>query len=320
MKVLVTGATGFVGSHLCEKLQADGHEVYCLVRNKKKFEKFNIPGISVEGTLSKNGPNDWCNKLPPDLDACVHIAGLLHSFDKKEFYQVNTAAVSQLVSDFSKTYPKLKFVFLSSLSARGPENVPLSDYGKSKLEGENALIKNAPKEWDNLIFRAPIVMGPRDPGILDLFKMVKSRLVLYPGTLGLENTYSFISVYDLVNIIAKVLEDNQIKNGIFYPSKDTVIKYKDIVFEIKKLMGISWILNLQVPMPIISFLSRIFLFLNKLKIYDFKLTPDKVLDIRHHQWVCNWKDSKPAFDYDCKWGLSEILRETFRDYKERKWI
>lgn len=320
MKILVTGATGFVGSHLCEKLHKDGHEVYCLVRDPKKFEKFNIPGIPVEGSLSAKGPNPWCKKLPPDLEACVHIAGLLHSFDKKKFYDTNSTAVEQLVSDLSKNHPELKFVFLSSLSARGPHNQPLSHYGKSKLAGEEVILKSAPTGWKNFIFRAPIVLGPRDPGILDLFKMVKSRLVLYPGTSGADNSYSFVSVFDLVNLIAKVLEDSQIKNGIFYPTKSQIIKYKDLVFEIKNLMGIKKIFNLQVPMPIINLLSQVFLFLNKLKIFDFKLTPDKVLDIRHNEWVCSWSDSRPSFEYDFKWGLSEILSETFKDYRKRNWI
>jgi nucleoside-diphosphate-sugar epimerase len=320
LKILVTGATGFVGSHLCEKLLSDGHEVYCLVRNKKKFETFKIPGIPVEGSLSEKGPNGWCSKLPADLDACVHIAGLLHSFSQNKFYEINTNAVEQLVLDLSKKYPTLKFLFLSSLSARGPLNVPLSHYGKSKLAGETALLEKAPSGWKNLIFRAPIVIGPRDPGILDLFKMVKSRLVLYPGTSGADNSYSFVSVYDLVNLIAQVLKDDQLKSGIFYPAKSSIIKYKDLVLEIKKLMGIKGIINLQVPLPIISLLSQLFLLLNKFKIFDFKLTPDKVLDIRHNEWVCDWRDSKPSFDFDFKWGLSEILAETLKDYRARNWI
>ena len=319
MKIFVTGATGFVGSHLCEKLNANGHEVYCLVRNKEKFKKFNIPGIPIEGSLSKSGPNYWIKNLPPDLDACVHIAGLLHSFNNQEFYKVNSVAVEQLVSDLSR-FPELKFVFLSSLSARGPYNNPLSHYGKSKLAGEKVLLKSAPRGWKNLIFRAPIVLGPRDQGVLELFKMVKSRLVLYPGKTGADNLYSFISVYDLVNLMSKALEDSKIRGGIFYPSSSTTIKYKDLVNEIKKLMGINKIFNLQVPMPFISFISQFFLLLSKLKIFDFKLTPDKVTDIGHHKWVCSWRDSRPNFDYDFKWGLSEILRETFNDYKERDWI
>ncbi len=309
-----------MGSHLCEKLSLEGHEVYCLVRNQEKFKEFQIPGIPIEGSLSEKGPNGWTSKLPGDLDACVHIAGLLHSFNQKKFYDINSAAVKQLVLDLSKKHPSLKFLLLSSLSARGPLNVPLSHYGKSKLAGEDALLKNAPTDWKNLIFRAPIVLGPRDPGILDLFKMVKSRLVLYPGTRGSENSYSFVSVFDLVNLIAVVLKDPGLKTGIFYPAKSSTIKYRDLVQEIKKLMEIKGIVNLQIPMPIISLLSQVFFFLYKLKIFDFKLTPDKVLDIRHNEWVCNWEDSKPVFDFDFKWGLSEILAVTLKDYKQRNWI
>ncbi len=320
MKILVTGATGFVGSHLCEKLNFLGHEVYCLVRNKGKFKNFNVPGNPIEGSLTVKDPNKWVEELPKDLDACVHIAGLLHSFDLNKFYEINSEAVEQLVNDLSKKYPNLKFVLLSSLSARGPYNNPLSHYGKSKLAGEETLLKNSPKGWQNLIFRAPIVIGPRDPGILDVFKMVKSRMVLYPGRTGADNSYSFISVFDLVNIIAKALEGNNIKGGVFYPSTNSIIKYKDLVSEIKNVMGIKKIINLQVPMPLIAFMGQVFHLLNKLKLSDFKLTPDKVADIGHHKWVCNWKDSRPLFDYDFKWNLHDILQETFKDYRKRNWI
>jgi nucleoside-diphosphate-sugar epimerase len=316
---LVTGATGFVGSHLCEKLNQNGHEIYCLVRNKEKFKKFNVPGIPIEGSLNISSPNNWVEKLPADLNACIHIAGLLHSFNNNQFYEINSKAVAHLVSDLSH-YPDLKFVLLSSLSARGPYNNPLSHYGKSKLAGEEALFKTSPRGWENIVFRAPIVLGPRDPGILDLFKMVKSRMVLYPGRAGANNSYSFVSVFDLVNLMVKVVEDPKIKGGIFYPSNSSIVKYKDLVFEIKKLMGIKTIFNLQVPLPVISLISHLFLVLNKLKIFDFKLTPDKVSDICHHKWECSWKDSRPMFEFDFKWGLNEILRETLKDYRERNWI
>ena len=78
MKILVTGSTGFVGSHLCQLLDKSGHEVYALVRNPSKAKEFNIPGHHIKGDLSSF---DWVATLPDDLDAVVHTAGIVHSGD-----------------------------------------------------------------------------------------------------------------------------------------------------------------------------------------------------------------------------------------------
>ena len=73
MKIFITGATGFLGSHLCEQLEIEGHELFILVRSEKKQKEFNVPGKIIKGSLSSNDPNDWIKELPNRLD--------LHSTD-----------------------------------------------------------------------------------------------------------------------------------------------------------------------------------------------------------------------------------------------
>ena len=100
MKILVTGATGFVGSHLCDLLEKNGHQVWSLARSQKKVKEFNVPGTIVEGSLDPNTPPSWIASLPNDLDAVIHTAGIVHSFNPKEFYQINTQIVELFLYRF----------------------------------------------------------------------------------------------------------------------------------------------------------------------------------------------------------------------------
>ena len=81
-KVLVTGASGFVGSHLCETLSKQGYEVYGLIRNPKSQDySFTV----IKGDLSLKSIQSWINELPEDLDTAIHTAGVVHSFSKEVF-------------------------------------------------------------------------------------------------------------------------------------------------------------------------------------------------------------------------------------------
>ena len=142
MKVLVTGATGFVGSHLCDLLTKNNHEVFALVRNPAKAKEFGVPGIHLQGDLSNF---TWVDELPKDLDAVIHTAGIVHSFDAKDFYDVNATATKDLIEALA-SFDGLKFTLVSSQAAGGPspKNNPakesasaaVSEYGRSKLLAE----------------------------------------------------------------------------------------------------------------------------------------------------------------------------------------
>ena len=122
MKVFVTGATGFVGSHLTQWFEAQGHEVWGLCRSLKKREAMGTVGHGVEGSLSTHvdRPNSWLDRLPSDLDAVVHVAGLTQTFRASEFFHVNETGTRRLVDDLRQRHPQLRFTLVSSLAAAGP--------------------------------------------------------------------------------------------------------------------------------------------------------------------------------------------------------
>src|SRR6218665_984370 len=117
MKVLITGASGFVGSHLCERLLKDGHEVYALVRTPKKLTDListNDHLHLIKGDLDQE-EMAWIKDLPADLDVCVHTAGIVHSYLPQEFFRVNTVATEQLINALKKRYGshEVHFVLIS---------------------------------------------------------------------------------------------------------------------------------------------------------------------------------------------------------------
>ncbi|MDD4973611.1 MAG: NAD(P)-dependent oxidoreductase [Bacteriovorax sp.] len=155
MKILVTGANGFLGTHLCERLLGLGHTVYGLVRTPSKMGLTHENFIMVQGDLNQT-LLPWINYLPNDLDACIHTAGLVHSYNTEDFFNVNTLGTKILIESLkAKFSQKFKFILVSSLAAAGPVkfgeikdetdlDFPVSIYGRSKKQAEEMLRTLAP--------------------------------------------------------------------------------------------------------------------------------------------------------------------------------
>src|SRR5690349_2950454 len=131
MKVLVTGATGFIGNHLVMKLQEQGHHVYALVRRSSSYNKIEAMGVKlIFGTLE----DVKVDGVWPALDAVIHVGGLIKSKTTEGFYKTNTEGTIKLFESL-KNLDLKHFVFVSSISARGPFGEapqPTSHYGRSK--------------------------------------------------------------------------------------------------------------------------------------------------------------------------------------------
>jgi nucleoside-diphosphate-sugar epimerase len=190
MKALVTGATGFIGSHLCEELAKRGYQVTCLVREKSNLKW--IENIDLKLIVGDCKSIDSLFHAVTDIDYVFHLAGLTKACSKNDFFCANTEGTENLIKAVAEKNPKIKrFVYLSSLAAAGPSNNgsplredaeprPVSSYGKSKLEGEKAVLK-----YKDLIpitiLRPSAVYGPRDKDLFVFFKMLKKGIFPYWG-------------------------------------------------------------------------------------------------------------------------------------------
>ena len=199
MLIALTGATGFVGSHALREALAQGHSVRALTRRPQAFSHPRLEW--VRGSL---GERDV--ELCADVDAVIHIAGLVRARRRADYFEANADAVRGLVAGAGET----RFVLLSSLAAREPE---LSDYAASKRAGELAVAEHP----DALVVRAPAVFGPGDEATEPLFRlMLKGRLPAPGGGGWRSRRLSFVFVEDLARYLVR--EAGGEATGVVYPA------------------------------------------------------------------------------------------------------
>jgi len=191
MRVLVTGGSGFLGSHIAEQLKAGGHEVVCLVRGASRVAF--LEGLGVELARGEVRDRESLNRAVRGCDAVIHAAGVVKARSIDEFRAVHVDGTVALAEAAIAHAPALKrFVHVSTAGVMGPgtpgrklqitdEPHPQTRYATTKLEGERALLERA-GSLPITILRPPAIYGPRDSEILAFFKMVRrSRLAIRLG-------------------------------------------------------------------------------------------------------------------------------------------
>ena len=206
-RVLVTGATGFIGRHLVERLVAQGTEVRCLLHVDEGAQA--LAGLDVaciRGDITR--PHTIAG-ISVGMDVVYHLAGLTLARRSADFYRVNTDGTRHLAEHCaSQTTPPV-FVFISSLAAAGPSPLdrprdeteperPVSHYGRSKLAAEAAL-KSLAGRLPITVVRPPGVFGPREVYMHGLFRSIRCGVSISPG-LG-PVRLSLIDVRDLVEAL-----------------------------------------------------------------------------------------------------------------------
>lgn len=204
MKIAVTGATGFIGSHLAEHLSAAGHEVTVLARSPERLAWIrHLPVRVVYGDLERV---DALRELTAGQEVVVHAAGLTRAVRRSEFDRVNVGDSVRLLETALARAPGLRrFVYLSSIAAMGPSRSgesldedaprrPISAYGKSKSLAEQEISRYADRVPITFI-RPPWVYGPRDRDTLAYFRLAGRGLRF---VVGARSRFSIVHVTNLV--------------------------------------------------------------------------------------------------------------------------
>lgn len=295
MKILITGASGYIGKNLCFFLQKKGYDIVAAVRDESKILK-NIQSIVV-GSINKN--TDWTDALNR-VDVVIHLAGKAHFFDNqdlkslKEFKEINVNATTKLARDSINTGIKT-FIFLSSIGVNGSQTFknsfkssdqvnPHSHYALSKYEAEQNLQRLFNKTSSDLvILRAPLVYGINAPGNIALIsRFLKKNIPLPFGKIS--NKRSFIAIENLHSIIELSLVHPKAKNKIILLSDGYDLSTKEFV----QILGIIYKIKpilLSVNPRIIEFFLRL---LGKRRIYE-SLFLDLQIDSNFLFNQMNWK-------------------------------
>ncbi len=187
MKLLVTGATGFIGGKLVAKLVEDGHDVTCLVRKTSKTASLKKSGASlaVADIIDKSSVDGLFGRLCPD--AVFHSAADVMGKDEKSQFSVNVRGTRN-IADACLKYKTKKLIHVSSIAViNGNSGVPLKDdmpygamnaYGRSKIEAERIVLGCREKGLSVSVIRPCMVYGEGEPHLLDrIFELVRRRLL-----------------------------------------------------------------------------------------------------------------------------------------------
>jgi nucleoside-diphosphate-sugar epimerase len=325
MKAFVTGATGFVGSHLADKLLESGFDVSCLIRETSNLRWLQNKNIKlIKGTLFDK---DKLKNELKDSDYVFHSAGVVKAKNKQGYIRGNVEATKSLIEIAYEANPRLKkFIHISSQAVCGPnpddnpidENYkpkPITTYGATKLQAEEEVKKFKAKIPVNII-RPPAIFGPRDNEILIYFKTFQNGL---NSIIGFGKKYlSLVYVEDLINGILLAAEKG-IPGETYFICSDRAYDWDEIS------TVTSWILSknpikIKIPHWLVytsGFFAEFFsLFSSKAS----TLNLEKCRDITRKNWVCSNAKAKRELGFIEEFTLEEGFRKTIEWYKEKKWL
>ncbi|MCL5024346.1 MAG: NAD-dependent epimerase/dehydratase family protein [Nitrospirae bacterium] len=321
MKALVTGATGFIGSHLVEELIKKGYDVTCLVRKTSNLKW--IEGLKVALLYGDCGDEGSLARIPSDLSYVFHLAGLTKAREEGDFFCVNTKGTENLLMSVSvKAKGMKRFIHLSSLAAAGPsrngasldetcEPKPVSSYGKSKLESEGAIMRFK-GALPATIIRPPAVYGPRDKDFHVLFKILKKGFYPHWG----KCYYSLLYVDDLVRGLIMAAEEKEAEGGIYFLSDGNVYSNEDIANEIVKVLD-SRAVKIRIPTAFMSLLAKV----NERVSKDVSIiSRDRLKDMKYTHWTCDPSKARKDFRFVPKVTIKEGIKWTADWYRIHQWL
>jgi len=321
MKTFVTGATGFIGSHLVEELFKRDYSVKCLVRSKSNLKW-------LEGLCVKTIHGD-CLKIHTledalkDVEIIFHVAGLTKANNEEDFFKVNVEGTRNILKAALKNCKKLKrFVLISSLAAVGPSfdgkpvteqtnPHPVSAYGKSKLMAEELVLE----EKDRIpitIIRPPAVYGPRDKDFFFFFKLIYRGIFPYWG----KAYYSIVYIEDLIEGIILAAEKPEAIGEIYFLTDNEFHTNIDIANEIANALE-KTPLRLPIPKTLLAGLALMGgKFLSNPSIFN----RDKVRELKYNNWTCQCEKARQELGYEPKVRMKEGIKWTADWYKLNRWL
>ncbi len=318
--VLVTGATGFVGSHLVEKLRTRGEAIRCLVRPSTNTRR--LPA-QVETAAADLITGKGLDRALEGVDTVIHVAGVTASLDAAGYYAGNTEPTEILARALRGC--SIRFVYVSSIAAIGPsldgfpvaEDAnphPMSTYGKSKLEAERivrSLVANA------VIVRPPVVYGPRDTAVFQILKAVAKGLVLEIA--GGERWFSSIYVEDLADGLCEAASAPQTAGRTYFLTHRDSVTWREFGATAAQFMG-RRVRTLRVPIYAADSVAIFSELWSRITRNPAIISREKVAEACCRYWTCDPERAAADFGFEAPTPLAAGLAKTLVWYKEAGWL
>jgi nucleoside-diphosphate-sugar epimerase len=325
-RVLVTGGTGFVGSHLVERLLAEGYAVTCLVRDLRRLRWLDGLRVNlVEGDCTR--PESLGSALQ-GVSVVFHCAGLTKALHARDFYTVNHLGTKHLLAACAQHGAGMeKFILVSSQAAAGPSQDarpvaeddtphPVSDYGRSKLLAEEAALA-CRDLFPVVILRPPCVYGPRDADVFQLFRWAGRGLTVEIGSGARHLNLCYVA--DLAEALLVSARSPTDSGSVYFVAEKRAYSWSEFGALLLSTGGVQG-RTLRMPYPVAYLLglaSEIGSLFTKRPALAGR---QKVREAAQSYWLCDVEKIDKDLRFRAKYPLQKGLELTWQWYRKNRWI
>lgn len=323
---VVTGASGFVGSHMVDYLLSKDHYVKCILRKTSSTKWLENKPIEIfyTGLFDK----EKLKEVLKEADYLFHIAGVVKAKNKEGYFRGNVETTHTLLDTLCEVNPKIKrVVIVSSQTACGPSldgkpcteetpEHPITTYGRSKL-AEEQLVKNYMDKLPITIVRLPAVYGERDTEIYQVFKTYKMGIMTLVGFD--EKKLNLIHAEDAVNGIYLAATSENSIGKIYFIASEEIYNWEQISKAISKAFGRK-ALTLRVPHFLVYTIAAIAQFFSLFSSKAATFNLEKARDFVQKNWTCDVSKAREELGFRQSISLEEGMKRTIDWYREMKWL
>ncbi len=326
MKILVTGGSGFVGSHIADRLLAGGHEVRALVRANSSLKW--LRDKPIELVTANMLDVDSLRPAVEGTQAIVHVGGVTAAKTKQDFYDGNLLPTRNLLEAVRRFNPTLShFVFCSSQTAVGPSldgqpvteltpPHPITTYGKSKRAAEEEA-ERARQDFPVTILRLSAIYGPRDTAILTFFQTVAKRLKPLIGMR--DKSVNLAHVYDIADAVVLSLKTDAAKNETYFIGSERHYTWREVNDLTSKILG-KRAFTIKLPHALVYSVAGVSEFFSMFRGKPSVLNWEKGRDMVQMNWTCSVEKAKSQLGYRQHVSLEDGIKNTMEWYRKEGWM
>jgi dihydroflavonol-4-reductase len=317
--ILVTGGTGFIGSHLLARLVSDRTPVRCLVRaNSRRSVPAGVETVEGDFVTGRG-----LERALDGVDAIIHLAGVTKALHPRDYYDGNVRATETLANAVHGR--AIRFVHVSSLAAIGPSDRgvpvaedrpprPIGHYGKSKLEAERFVRSTLP---DAVIVRPPVVYGPRDTDVFQLLKSISNGLVVEIA--GGERWFSAIYAPDLAGGLLAAVRSPQAAGRDYFLTHAKPASWTELAAIAASVMRRKPRV-IRIPVPLAYAVGWGGEMWSRVTRVPGIVSREKIDEARCEAWTCDAGRAATELGFVAPTALADGLAKTLAWYKEAGWL